>query len=254
MASITRPIANRALHLRTHPRPTNLGESREILRLISEFGEVEYFRNLKYDVLSHPEAALVIFKNEQDAHKCLKTCPIRFRLDAAPTGEAASSPTPANSTPAAASQPPQPTTSHTHSEAPAPRTGPFGLPLNTRSYSTRTYLPTPPPPRQQTPFEPPQPLHPIPPSSRIYQIIASPARNHFRDHINTGPYYGNFNLDTTGAPQQELVKIVPVKGLSCVDWRKEDRLWKVARRERENEKEGEGRRRTLREIWEEGRG
>jgi hypothetical protein len=50
-----------------------------------------------------------------------------------------------------------------------------------------------------------------------------------------------------------LVKIVPVKGFSCVDWKREDRAWRVARRERESESQGSGRRKTLREIWEEGK-
>ena len=70
MASLVRPTAGRAVHLRITPRPSNLGESREILRLISQFGEVEYFRNLKYDALSMPNASLVIFKDEEAASHC----------------------------------------------------------------------------------------------------------------------------------------------------------------------------------------
>jgi hypothetical protein len=50
-----------------------------------------------------------------------------------------------------------------------------------------------------------------------------------------------------------LVKIVPVKGFSCVDRRREERAWRVARKERESESLGPGRRKTLREIWEEGK-
>lgn len=51
-----------------------------MLRLISQFGEVEYFKNLKYDTLSAPNAAIVIFRDEEAASHCLKRSPIRFRM------------------------------------------------------------------------------------------------------------------------------------------------------------------------------
>ena len=79
-ASFVRPTANRAVHLRFTPRPSGLGESREIFRLISQFGEVEHFKNLKYDALSAPNAAIVIFRDEEAASHCLKQSPIRFRM------------------------------------------------------------------------------------------------------------------------------------------------------------------------------
>ena len=45
MTSLARPIAKRAVHLRITPRPSNISDSREILRLVSQFGEVEYYKN-----------------------------------------------------------------------------------------------------------------------------------------------------------------------------------------------------------------
>ena len=86
-SSFARSTYNRAVHLRITPRPSNIGESREILRLISQFGHVEHFRNLKYDALSAPNAAIVIFKEEEAANACLKRSPIRFRLGLASVAE-----------------------------------------------------------------------------------------------------------------------------------------------------------------------
>ena len=80
LPSLVRSTANRALHLRITPRPSNMGESREIMRLISQFGEVEYFKSLKYDTLSAPNTSIVIFKDEEAAQQCLKRSPIRFRM------------------------------------------------------------------------------------------------------------------------------------------------------------------------------
>ncbi|KAK4555833.1 hypothetical protein LTR86_007053 [Recurvomyces mirabilis] len=79
-ASFVRPTASRAVHLRFTPRPSSLGESREILRLISQFGEVEHFKNLKYDALSAPNTAIVIFREAEAASHCIKKSPIRFRM------------------------------------------------------------------------------------------------------------------------------------------------------------------------------
>ncbi|KAK3674208.1 hypothetical protein LTR78_006055 [Recurvomyces mirabilis] len=79
-AAFVRPTANRAVHLRFTPRPSSLGESREILRLISQFGEVEHFKNLNYDALSAPNTAIVIFREAEAASHCIKKSPIRFRM------------------------------------------------------------------------------------------------------------------------------------------------------------------------------
>lgn len=50
--------------------------------------------------------------------------------------------------------------------------------------------------------------------------------------------------------QGDLVEKVPLKGLSCVDWRKEGKPWHVVSRERRDEREGVWRRRRLGELFE----
>ncbi|KAK3110428.1 hypothetical protein LTR53_015285 [Teratosphaeriaceae sp. CCFEE 6253] len=79
MAALTliRPTTGRAVHFRVMPRPSNIGESREILRLISQFGEVEYFKSLKYEALPAANTAIVIFREEDAARQCLKRSPCR---------------------------------------------------------------------------------------------------------------------------------------------------------------------------------
>lgn len=225
MSSLVRPTVSRALHLRILPRPSNLGESREILRLLSQFGEIEYFRNLKYEALSAPNTALVIFKEEKAAEACARKSPLRFRMGKEPPDKP---------------NVPSPPTSPNNADT-APSTSISGS--QTESYATPTSSRP-----NSTPFEAP-PLPILQP--RIYQIHSNTARAHFRDQINMGPYHGSFKVGDQGSPQKELAKVVPVPGLSYVDWRLKDRPWRIVRKEKEQE-HIPYRRKTLQEIYEEG--
>lgn len=251
MASFTRPTANRAVHLRITPRPSNISESREILRLVSKFGEVEYFKNLKYDVLSHPSAALVIFRKEEAAENCIRRTPIRFRLGPAePEDQFDPNPRPNTErtpAPAPASQAPHPPPARPSPQTPS--SAPFGIPPS-RPLST-TSLPTPPrapPPLPFLPTEEPSPKTPAP--SRTFQLMANRARQAFRDAVDRSEYHGRFVIDTKTAIQQDLAKRVPTPGLSAWDWRKPEKPDRIYQRLRRAESEG---RKSLGEIWEEGR-
>lgn len=243
MASFARSTANRAVHLRITPRPSNLGESREILRLISQFGEVEYFKNLKYDTLTAPNAALVIYRDEDAAQTCMKRSPIRFRMGPASEEEEVVSQTKA---PAPAPPP----------EAPqAPLRGPVGTPFGLGQSRSMSSIPAnlPRPPRK----EPAMPFigedePTYKPTSRIFQLQANSARAQFRDLIDLGHYHGSFAIDTKSAIQDDLGKRVPMVGLSAWDWRAKEKPWRIMRREKEQEREGPGRRKSLRELYEEG--
>ncbi|KAF2215648.1 hypothetical protein CERZMDRAFT_81794 [Cercospora zeae-maydis SCOH1-5] len=248
MASLARSIAGRALHLRISPRPSNLGESREILRLISQFGEVEYFRNLKYDALPMPVAALVIFKSGDAATHCLKKCPIRFRLGRAPVQEHVERDSPARPVVAPAA-----TDAPARTVSPQRTGGAWGLgqtrALSTQSsYTSIGRLPNPPARPPQIPFQPP-PLPLL--DSRIFQINAHPARAHFRDQINMAHYHGSFMLDTKSVAQTDLSRTVPLLGLSCINWKKEDQPWRVVDRQKAQERTGPSRRKSLKELYDE---
>ncbi|EME46495.1 hypothetical protein DOTSEDRAFT_61127 [Dothistroma septosporum NZE10] len=247
--SIARSTANRALHLRITPRPSTLGESREVLRLLSGFGEIEHFKNLKYDTLTSPNIALVIFRDEEAARHCHKKAPIRFRMGKAPAGqehayshEGASNVNQSNASP-------QPTTvaPSMHTQAFQPSNAPFGL-ARIRSMSIASHQPTipdPPPRAPVRPFEPPKPTLLEP---RLFQIQISTARANFRDQINGGRFYGSFPLDSKSIASRDLQKSVPTPGMSCVDWRGEGRPWRIMKKE----KEKEGQTKTLWQLHEEG--
>ncbi|KAK3621644.1 hypothetical protein LTR56_022683 [Elasticomyces elasticus] len=170
-ASLIRPTTTRAVHLRITPRPSNIGESREILRLISQCGGVEYFKNLK---------------DEDAAKKCLKKTPIRFRMGRA-------------------------------------------TPLDESQVKATDQ------------------------DSRIFQIQINTARAHFRDLLNSSHFHGAFKIDEKSVAQQDLSKRVPMLGLSDVDWRADDKPWKIVEREKESAGafKGSGRRKSLQEVFEE---
>ena len=245
MASFARPIANRVVHLHITPRPSSLGESREILRLISQFGEVEYFKNLKYDTLSAPNAALVVYKDEDAATDCLRKSPIRFRMGLVSEEDQLSletleaDQTPDVQQPAVTQDPPR-------------QRGPIGTPFGlgqARSMSTTT-LDLPRPPRKQPPMpfiDRDEPLSK--PSSRIFQLQANPARAHLRDHIDASNYHGSFAIDTKSAIQDDLAKRVPLLGLSAWNWRAPETPWRIMRKMKAREREGPERRKSLRELY-----
>lgn len=253
VSSFARSTANRAIHLFITPRPANIGESREIFRLISQFGEIEYFKSLKYDALPSPNTALVIFKEEEAASYCLKRSPIRFRMGRAT--QAAEANSGSVNEPARTEEPAE--TAETPSQAQekwksarGPSGGAFGL-SQSRSLSTSS-LPNPPRPPPPMPLIEPSYKAPEP-QSRIFQIQTNPARIRFRDQINMGHYHGRFAVRDDIA-QEDLAKRVPIVGLSCIDWKAEDKPWRVMQKEQEREHKGPSRRRSMRELYEEGPG
>lgn len=55
IASYTREgIASGAVHIRVYPRPRNLAESREILRVLEGYGEVVMYKHLKVSISQPP--------------------------------------------------------------------------------------------------------------------------------------------------------------------------------------------------------
>jgi len=47
VSSVRDGLIGGAVHIRIVPRPRNLGESREILRILEKFGEIVMFKHLK---------------------------------------------------------------------------------------------------------------------------------------------------------------------------------------------------------------
>ncbi|MCJ1245899.1 hypothetical protein MMC30_003103 [Trapelia coarctata] len=77
--SNARAVAGRAVHIKIHPRPRNITESREILRVLQQYGEVMVFKNLKYEPgAPAPNTALAIYRKDEAAERAMNASPIRF--------------------------------------------------------------------------------------------------------------------------------------------------------------------------------
>lgn len=77
-----RPRTSHAVHIKIHPRPRNLAESRQILRVLQEYGRVVMYKHLKYE----PEApahnsAIAIYQNPSSAKDLIDASPITFELE-----------------------------------------------------------------------------------------------------------------------------------------------------------------------------
>lgn len=235
-----------------------MGETREILRLLSQFGEIDYFKNLKYDGqgLGLPNIGLVIFKDEEGAKNCFRGSPVRFRM-----GKVKAS--------SKAPEEPREVKQELKQEDAGDRGGawglgeipskrgplgvPFGLEPETphqRRYLSTSTLPKPTPRPIRMPFEPPSPpdtaAQKAEEEDRIFQIWTSPTNRNFRDQISMGRYYGSFAIDTKMPGQEDLAKRVPVLGMSCVDWRARQKPWRLVKKE----SEGREKRERLGVLWE----
>ncbi|KAI6249530.1 hypothetical protein HI914_01284 [Erysiphe necator] len=74
-------LARRSLHLKLYPNPTTFAHRREVLRIISNYGEVSMFRSLKYHPISPTgNAFAVIFDTQASAQAALDASPVRYRI------------------------------------------------------------------------------------------------------------------------------------------------------------------------------
>ena len=243
--------------------------------MLSGFGEIEYYKNLKYDELTAPNTALVIFKEDGAAIEALKRSPIRFRMGRAVVAPQARTEEKAEGKGGAKEEVME--AERENRTLRGPRGTPFGLGSGGkrgmatsavqrvegfRPFFSGSEAEPPPPQFNSQPSRPAKPSPPAPaaapedPNARIFQIQTNPSRRHFRDHVNVAQYHGSFALDTEMFGQQDMVKRVPLPGLSCMDFRAagvEGRPWEIVRRERAKDHEGVMKRRLLGELWEEGR-
>ncbi|GAB7344183.1 hypothetical protein MBLNU457_2075t1 [Dothideomycetes sp. NU457] len=78
--SLLRPLGGRSLHLRILPRPQNISQSRAILDQLKQYGQIEYYKNLKYERLPSPSSAIVIFKTRESAEALLAKSSINLTV------------------------------------------------------------------------------------------------------------------------------------------------------------------------------
>ncbi|KAI4090511.1 MAG: hypothetical protein L6R37_007869 [Teloschistes peruensis] len=96
-----------SIHVKISPRPQNLAESRQVMRVLQQYGEVVMYRHLKVslwadsiseiesdwaknDLYESPDptlnAALAIYRNQTSAHNAINASPIRFHLQQSEDG------------------------------------------------------------------------------------------------------------------------------------------------------------------------
>jgi hypothetical protein len=220
----TQFLSGRSVHLRVVPRPANLSESREIYRVLQQFGELSMFKYLRYEYHSPADnIVLAIFRDENSAQKALDASPIRFALEKViqhpdesyasepqqseheDDEDTASSPEPKTPTQSGIDEMLRPSTLSTRIERSA-------MPTNS-SPKTTTQPPM--------PFDPPAPLPNAPePRTRTkwFQVAVDRSRVVHQDYVERQPFWKQFN-PTKSMAQEDLAKQVPHIGLSDVSKR-----------------------------------
>lgn len=79
-------IARRTLHLKLYPSPKTFSHRREVLRMISKYGEVSMFSSFKYHIIGAiGNAFTVIFSTSASAQALLDASPINYRVIPTPS-------------------------------------------------------------------------------------------------------------------------------------------------------------------------
>lgn len=284
-----RPRTSHAIHIKIHPRPRNLAESRQILQVLQEYGRVVMYKHLKYE----PEApahnsAIAIYQNPSSAKDLIDASPLTIELEVGKIASAYATTDPdlsasvtdfaddesvkqgeehrtvagslaSGTLPEAVSSPP-PGRIDKLAAAFAPVAEPISE-CNLPSQSTLRGQP----PHVATSNSPPPTGHPIsPPTStprisplesetelREFRLQISYSQGNHQEYIKRQAYYGGFKLDTSSIMAEDLEGRVPLEGMvDCAINKPEVPLWVRDMRRDKNEKVGMG---SLRKIWEEGR-
>ena len=261
--SLARPVPARAVHLHIIPRPINLTQSRSILQLLEQhFGEVEFYKNLKYERLARPTAALVIFREEVAARKLVQAKALLITMSREGRqmgfvtgrdqgGNAASinhKTSPEKGLDEEETQEDDSASAEAVEEELASSKSSFSARQwqqqqnQRRASTTKSNSPG-------MPFDPPPDVDDD--STAVeFQILVNKSTYSHRDHINTNPYSGPFAVDTKSAIQEDLARRVPLVGLSDINLKKMEKPWRVVAWQRKREMET---RRPLQEMFEQGR-
>lgn len=285
-----RPRTSHAVHIKIHPRPRNLAESRQLLQVLQEYGRVVMYKHLKYE----PEApahnsAIAIYQNPSSAKDLIDASPLTFELEVGKLSSASATTGPdlnpsiidvayddestkygeehrtkfgsrPSETVAEAVSSPQQGRIDKLAAAFAPAAEPI----------PEWNLPSQPPPRGQAPHvpapnSPPPTNHSIPPQSptpqtsppesgtefREFRLQISYSQGNHQEYIKRQAYYGGFKMDTSSIMAEDLEGRVPLEGMvDCAINRPEVPLWVRDMRRDKSKKVGMG---SLRKLWEEGR-
>lgn len=284
-----RPRTSHAVHIKIHPRPRNLAESRQILQVLQEYGRVVMYKHLKYE----PEApahnsAIAIYQNPSSAKDLIDASPLTFELEVGKLGSAnaitgpdlnpsitdvaddestkqgeehrTKNGSPASETVAEAVSSPQQGRIDKLAAAFAPVAEPIpecNLPSQPSSRDEAPHVPAPnsPAPTNHS-IPPPSPTPQTSPLEsgtefREFRLQISYSQGNHQEYIKRQAYYGGFKVDTSSIMAEDLEGRVPLEGMvDCAINRPEVPLWVRDMRRDKSEKVGMG---GLRKLWEEGR-
>lgn len=219
-SSVRSAVNNRAVSISVTPRPLNIGESREIYRLLARFGEVDYYKNLLYDLIPTPGQAHIIYRDESAAQKCIERSPIRFRMGPARSSDEAFETDDLGETQVSVIDDALNSSLKSRVDRRTSSSRPFRVD-QTRFMSTRSLQGLPKPHEELVMPRSARRTREELPVSRLFQIIARPAAPDFRAAIERGHYYGRFPNDWRSVPNEDLKRKVPYKAMANLDWRQE---------------------------------
>ncbi|KAG8533780.1 uncharacterized protein KY384_001521 [Bacidia gigantensis] len=71
----------RGVHLRIYPRPANIRESRNILDVLRNYGDVVMYQHLKHDpAIKAANSALALYREKAEAASLISASPIRLEM------------------------------------------------------------------------------------------------------------------------------------------------------------------------------
>ncbi|KAF2638269.1 hypothetical protein P280DRAFT_405457 [Massarina eburnea CBS 473.64] len=253
-------LAQRTVHLRIVPRPSNLSESREIMRVLQRFGPMDLFKHLRYEYHNPMDnVALGIYRMPDSAQQALNATPIRFALEkynaTSEMGEAIEGEMGMEGEDAQDAQYNADATPDSNEQAKDTENlddmlRPSKLLNRTISESESPPATDNPPASKPLPFE--TPAKPPKSVSKWFQITVDRSRTVHQDYIETQPYWAPFTPMKSSA-QHDLENKVPHWGLSDVTKRPPNAHRTPNRILRKLGKEVESGIGGLWELWEEGR-
>ncbi|KAF2006576.1 hypothetical protein P154DRAFT_455345, partial [Amniculicola lignicola CBS 123094] len=209
--SFSQLLASRCIHLRIQPRPANLSESREVLRVLKRFGEISTYKSLRYEYHNPANnVALAIFREAEAAQKALDASPIRFSLETRVEDAEA-----AVEDPFADGHPAQMDPDDMTSMSP-PTDGIDDI-LRPSTLIGRTFPPSPSPKAPSPaplPYAPTSP-HLIPTSKKWFHVTIDRSQAVHQDFVERQPFWKEYS-PMKNMVQEDLANVVPLLGLSDV--------------------------------------
>ncbi|KAF1985559.1 hypothetical protein K402DRAFT_421851 [Aulographum hederae CBS 113979] len=218
-------IVQNAVHLRVDPQPRDMGETRAMLRVLKEFGEIVSFKHAKHSYGTATGAVgnqlniavnvfCVIFRTREAANAILKASPLKFSLELARESDDEYDDEQQENTDSERAD--NTTTKEDHTDPSLPLSD-QQLNANLRAEAAATTASE----SSQTKATQPENSENRPEIvTRNFRIVADIWQGNILDHIARGPFYHGFTIDRKTLAQRDLELKVPSYALSDVNLRR----------------------------------